>query len=331
VLDGLRWQEVFDGPERALMEEKTGGAQSPEELRKAYWRDTLEERRRALMPFLWELVAQKGQIYGNQHKNSVAQVTNGLKFSYPGYNEMLTGRPDPRINSNEFGPNPNVTVFEWLNGKPEFHHRVAVFATWNAFTEIFNEKRSGLFVRAGWDVSWPESLTPRQAELKKLYSTTTRVVDDDAFNAFVYENLLDYLDTHQPRALFIGYGEPDDWAHGGRYDLVLEAAHRTDAHIAELWTKMQAMPAYHDQVTFLITTDHGRGSGLKEWKNHDKNVAGAENIWIAVIGPDTPPLGEMMNVPRVTLSQIAATVAALLGQDFRAAVPEAAPPLPVFK
>ena len=25
---------------------------------------------------------------------------------------------------------------------------------------------------------------------------------------------------------------------------------------------MQANPAYHDQVTFIITADHGRGSGL---------------------------------------------------------------------
>jgi hypothetical protein len=37
----------------------------------------------------------------------------------------------------------------------------------------------------------------------------------------------------------------------------------------------------------------------------------------------------MANVPRVTQSQIASTIAALLGQDYRAAVPAAAPPLPV--
>jgi hypothetical protein len=82
-------------------------------------------------------------------------------------------------------------------------------------------------------------------------------------------------------------------------------------------------------VTFIITCDHGRGSGLKEWRNHDKNVDGAENIWIAVLGPDTPGKGEMTNVPRVTQSQIAATIAALLGQNYNADVPQAAPPLPV--
>ena len=329
VLDGLRWQEVFDGPDHSLMDEKVGGVQNLDALRKAFWRDTPEEGRKALFPFLWNVVAKNGQIYGNQHKNSVAQVANGLNFSYPGYNEMLTGHPDPRIDSNEFGPNPNITVFEWLNKKPEFRDRVAVFATWDVFAKIFNQNRSALFVRAGWDPPWPESLTPRQALLKKLYGTTTRVVDDDVFDSFVHENLLDYLESQQPRALFVGFGETDDWAHDGRYDLVLEAAHEADQRIAELWTKMQSIPAYHDQVTFIITADHGRGSGLTEWKNHGKNVVGAENIWVAVIGPDTPRLGEMADVPRVTQGQIAATIAALFGEDYNADVPDAARPLPV--
>ncbi len=94
---------------------------------------------------------------------------------------------------------------------------------------------------------------------------------------------------------------------------------------------MQAKPEYRDQVTFIITCDHGRGSGLKLWRDHDKNIDGAENIWIAVLGPDTPGTGEMNNIPRVTQSQIAATIAALLGQDYRAAVPQAAAPLPVLQ
>jgi hypothetical protein len=244
---------------------------------------------------------------------------------------MSTGYPNPAINSNEFGPNPNATVFEWLNDKPEFHGQVAVFGTWNTYNDIFRTKRSGLFVRAGWDLPWGASLTPQEQTLKTLYETTTRVEDDDAFDSFTHEDLLDYLQTHSPRALFVGYGGTDDWAHEGKYDLVLQAAHQDDQHIAELWNTMQAKPAYRDQVTFIITCDHGRGSGLKLWRDHDKDIDGAENIWIAVLGPDTPGTGEMTNAPRVTQNQIAATIAALLGQDYRAAVPQAAPPLPVLR
>ena len=330
VLDGFRWQEVFDGPEHDLMDAKHGGAQDAAQLRKDFWRDTPEEGRAALLPFLWTVVAKQGQIYGNRRKGSVAQVTNGFKFSYPGYNEMATGYPDPRINSNEFGPNPNATVFEWLNNLPEFRNQVAIFGTWDTFNDIFRAKQSGLLVRAGWTLPWTEPLTPREQLLKKLYETSTRVEDDDAPDSFTHEDLLDYLQTHSPRVLFVGYGETDDWAHAGKYDLVLQAAHEDDQRIAELWNTMQAKPEYHDQVTFIITCDHGRGSGLKLWRDHDKNIAGAENIWIAAIGPDTPASGEMANVPRVTQSQIAATIAQLLGQDYRSAVPQAAPPLPIL-
>jgi len=61
-----------------------------------------------------------------------------MAFSYPGYNEMLSGHPDARIDSNEYGPNPNLTVFEWLNGLPDLHGQVSAFATWNTFKDIFN-------------------------------------------------------------------------------------------------------------------------------------------------------------------------------------------------
>jgi hypothetical protein len=330
VLDGFRWQEVFNGAEHDLMDAKHGNAQDEAQLRKDFWRDTQEASREALMPFLWTVVAKQGQIYGNQHKGSVAQVTNGFKFSYPGYNEMSTGYPNPQINSNEFGPNPNATVFEWLNNQPEFHNQVAIFGTWDTFNDIFRAKQSGLLIHAGWNLPWAADLTPREQLLKKLYESSTRVEDDDAPDSFTHEDLLDYLQTHSPRALFVGYGETDDWAHAGKYDLVLQAAHEDDQRIAELWRTMQAKPEYHDQLTFIITCDHGRGSGLKLWRDHDKNINGAENIWIAVIGPDTPPTGEMANVPRVTQSQIAATIAQLLGQDYRASVPQAAAPLPVL-
>jgi hypothetical protein len=330
VLDGFRWQEVFNGPEHDLMNAKYGGAQDEAQLRKDFWRDTPEEGRKTLLPFLWTVVAKQGQIYGNRNKGSVAQVTNGFKFSYPGYNEMSTGYANPKINSNEFGPNPNATVFEWLNNQQGFHNQVGVFGTWDAFNDIFRAKQSGLLVHAGWTLPWGEQLTPREQLLKKLYETTTRVESDDAPDSFTHEDLLDYLRTHNPRALFVGYGGTDDWAHEGKYDLVLQAAHQDDQHIAELWNTMQAKPEYHDQLTFIITCDHGRGGGLKLWRDHDKNIAGAENIWIAVIGPDTPATGEMSNVPPVTQSQIAATIAALLGQDYRAAVSQAAPPLPVI-
>ena len=145
------------------------------------------------------------------------------------------------------------------------------------------------------------------------------------WDAFLQQTLLDVVAEEKPRLLFVGYGETDEWAHDGRYDLVLQSAHNVDGFIRELWDTMQAIPQYRDQTTFIVTTDHGRGDGPENWKNHDWNVEGAENMWIAVLGPDTPALGERRNTARVTQSQIASTVAALFGKDWRSVNPTRAP------
>jgi Type I phosphodiesterase / nucleotide pyrophosphatase len=328
VSDGLRWQEVFTGADPTLLNEKDGGIWDKEaDLRREFWRDDPAERRRALLPFLWNTVAVRGQIFGNQALGSVARVTNGLAFSYPGYNEMLTGHPDARINSNEFGPNPNVSVLEWLNTLPDLRGKVKVYATWATFKDILNVARSHLPLQVGWDLPYQGTLTPQQELLNRLYQSTTRMDDEDVYNAFMQVSLLDSFATHQPRVLFIGYGETDNWAHAGRYDLVLHSAHLFDHFVAELWERLQALPAYRDTTTFIITTDHGRGSGPTEWKEHGVEQKGSENIWIAVLGPDTAPLGERSRTGEVHQAQIAATVAALLGKDYPKAVPAAAPPI----
>jgi hypothetical protein len=335
VSDGLRWQEIFTGAEEDLLNDKEGGSWvSTEELRRRYWRDSASERRAALFPFLWGTVSKHGQIFGNQGLGSVAHVTNGKAFSYPGYNEMTTGYPNDAIDSNEFGPNPNPTVFEWLNKRPEYRGRVAVYGTWNVFDNIFNKQRSGLVMQTGWTLPPVAHVgaaaaveAPRAALLRELYATTTQFDEEDCPNSFLQVPLIDYVKTGQPRVLFVGYGETDNWAHQGRYDLVLDSAHRFDHFVEQLWHTMQSMPQYRGTTTFIITTDHGRGGGLTEWKEHGVEEKGSENIWIAVMGPDTEALGERARIAPVTQAQIAATVAALLGQDYPAAVPQAAQPI----
>ncbi len=326
VSDGLRWQEIFTGAEEDLLNDQAGGSWvAPEELRKRYWRTSAAERRALLFPFLWGTVAKRGQIYGNQTLGSVAHVTNGKAFSYPGYNEMSTGYPNDAIDSNEFGPNPNASVFEWLNKFDEFRGRVAIYGTWSAYDRIFNKERSGLTMQTGWVLDKKEHETARDALLRELFATTTEFDEEDSPNSFLQILTVDYVKTGKPRVLFVGYGETDNWAHQGRYDLVLESAHRMDGFVGQLWRTMQAMPEYRGTTTFIITTDHGRGSGLAEWKEHGVEEKGSENIWLAVMGPDTAPLGERARAQPVAQAQIAATLAAFVGRDYHAAVPQAAP------
>ncbi len=327
VPDGLRWQEVFAGAETGLMDRERGGVPDSERLRRDFSRPTPVEARRALLPFLWDVAVCRGQLFGNQQQGSVARVLNGLNFSYPGYNEMLTGRPDPRVNSNGIGPNPNATVFEFLNRQPELRGRVAAFGTWGVFADIFNQARSGLPVFAGWNPPSFARAVPRLAILSEVQRNMTRLWEDNLHDAFLQAWLKEYVREHRPRLLFVGYGETDEWAHMGRYDLTLRAAHQFDRFVAELWEILQDMPEYRDRTTFILAADHGRGDGPGNWQRHGRDVPGSEAVWIGVFGPDTEPLGERRNVPPVTLGQVAATVAALLGYDWQREAPEAAAPL----
>ncbi len=331
VTDGFRWQDLFRGPERRLMSRVAGGVADTTALLREFWRDDPRERRKLLFPFLWGDVAVQGVIVGNQDLGSVARITNPYKFSYPGYSELFTGFADPRINSNSYPPNPNVTVFEWLARQPRFRGKVGAVATWAVFRNIFNEQRAGLDVLDGWDEPFPGTLgaDPRRSLVNELYRTSVRVWDGNALDAPMHLATKEYIALRKPRVLFVGYGETDEWAHLRRYDLTLKAARQVDRDIADLWAFMQGMRQYRGRTTFIITTDHGRGGTTEDWISHGEDVAGAEDIWMAVIGPDTPPLGEIRGGAMATQAQVAATIAALLGleSEWAGFSPKSAPAL----
>ena len=325
MTDGLRWQESFRGAEPSLITKKYK-VKNEAALKKAYWRKTPEDRREALMPFLWGTIARDGQIYGNRDKGSDAYVTNGLFFSYPGYNETLCGFSDPHINSNDKIPNPNVTVFEWLNEKPAYRGRVAAFSAWDAFPFIFNAVRAGFPVVAGYDPLRDVADNPRVDLLNHIKSEIPRVWDDEPFDVIPFYTALEYLKQRRPRVLYISLGETDDWAHDGNYPEYLNAAHRVDEYLRVLWETVQSIPEYHDQTTLIFSPDHGRGERSK-WTDHGEKIPSSKYIWMGFLGPDTPALGERSHIPAVTQNQIAATLAAFLGEDYTAEVQKAGKPI----
>ncbi len=325
--DGLRWQEVFRGAEESLLNKEDGGVANPAAIRREFWRENVEARREALMPFFWKTVARQGQVFGNADQGSSARVTNGKNFSYPGYNEMLTGSADPRVDSNAKRPNPNVSVFEWLNRKHRYQGKVAAVGSWDVYPYIFNAKRSGLPVNAGWEAVTGSSLTDTQRAVNQMMSQSVRVWEDCRNDSMTFQVALDQLRRETPRVFYLGLGDTDEYAHGGRYDHYLQAAHNVDSQLETLWHALQSIPAYRGTTSLVVTTDHGRGDPPRDWRGHGEKVIGSEAIWIAVLGPDTPPKGERKNTEPVTQSQVAATLAALLGEDYNAENPAAARPI----
>jgi len=328
TMDGLRWQELFGGYQGALNNKEDGGVSRPEALAARFDRKAPEARREALLPFIWSVVAREGQVLGDPARGSRVRVTNGLWFSYPGYNEMLAGFADPRVDSNDKNVNPNLTVLEWLNRAPGFEGRVAAFGGWDVLPYIVAAERSGLHVN-GDGAPVLEPSTERERFLNEVAADLPPYWNGERFDAATMNGALEYFRTRQPRVLYVMLGETDSWAHGRRYDLYLDAAWRSDRFVRRLWEAAQALPAYRGRTALVLATDHGRGATPRDWTDHGAKVPAAEPIWMAVMGPGTPARG-VREGTEATQSQLAATVAALLGlgEEYRAAQPKAAPPLP---
>ena len=320
TLDGMRWQEVFGGADLALLTNKNFTRDSTETFNK-FWKNDINERRKKLFPFLWSTIATQGQIFGNRNYNNFVNVANPYRFSYPGYNEIFTGFADDSVNSNDKRWNKNTNVLEFINQQKNYRGKVAAFTTWDVFPYILNNKRSSVYVNADVDTlkfsgekfqlinDW-QFLTPRPVGVRP--------------DVITYIAAREYLKEYKPKVLYIAFDETDDLAHAGMYDQYLQSAAAEDKMLADLWNYIQSSPQYKNKTTLFITCDHGRGDKVKEeWQHHGSKIEGADQIWFAVIGPDTKPLGELKTQGQVYQKQFAATFASYLGLQFTANHPVA--------
>jgi hypothetical protein len=330
TLDGVRIQELFAGmdPVIANAPEADSGIYDLEVTRKRFWRDTPALRREALMPFFWKTLAPNGLVLGNQALGSRVTVRNEQWFSYPGYSEILTGEPQPEIKSNDFVRYPHETVLDYVHRRLALKPtEVAQIGSWDGFKYAASQKDGSFFMNGAYDLFPPELSNPEIDLLGKLRLQVMEMWDESSNDVLTFHLALAYLKRQQPRVLWIGLGQSDDWPHARRYDRLLDYLHLVDGLIGELWQTLQSQERYRGRTTLVITTDHGRGRTPKDWAEHDAGIEGSQDIWLAIIGPDTPAIGEAKNHAAVTQSDIAATMLQYLGLDYREFNPEAGPPV----
>lgn len=317
TLDGMRWQEVFTGADSGLIKNKKY-LEDAEVLQKRFWHDQPEVRREKLMPFFWSTLVKDGILLGNRVYGNNVNCSNNMWFSYPGYNEILSGyADDERINSNDKFNNPNETVLEFLNKQAKYKGKVAAFGSWDVFPSIINEERSGIPVNAGFESALDKNLSEREEFLNQLQIEIPSPWGGVRLDAFTHHYALEYMKKYKPRVVYIAYGETDDFAHNGKYDAYLKSAYQTDQFIKNIWEWIQAQPQYKNKTTILITTDHGRGTiPVDEWRSHGTKINGADQIWIAALGAGVKPKGEIKVSGQLYQNQVAATAAGLLGFNF---------------
>lgn len=315
TLDGYRWQELFTGADPQLLA-NVNYVSDTTDLKEKFWRDTPQERRSVLMPFIWERIAQGlGEIHGNREAGSKMDVANTMWFSYPGYNEILTGMTDDkRITSNNKIYNPNITILEELENHPRFTGKVAAFASWDVFPYIINTQRSQVPVNAGSAMAKGEDLTPIERFLNKIQPNTPSPFGSSArLDFFTDYYALEYIKRKHPDFVYIGNDETDDFAHQGDYSAYLRSAHGADKFLEELWIYLQSDPYYRDKTTIILTTDHGRGTEpLKNWTGHGSDIEGASETWLILFGAQAKKLGEVKREEQFHSTDIVETIKKIL-------------------
>jgi hypothetical protein len=299
--DGLRWQDLLHGIDPLLAREKSVSMDPAN--KDADGRRARYSTREKLLPFFWTTLAKSGTVLTD------VSVTNAYRVSYPGYSEILTGRAsDDIIKGNDPIQQPNETVLEFLKNKLKLRmQQVALFSSWDHFHYIAEHTPGTIFINAGYQD------LPSSPALSRLQHLALTPWDEARHDVFTFDLALDYLKQQKPRVLVVSFDETDDWAHAHRYDRVLDMIAAFDGFLNRLWTAVQSMPEYRNSTTLIVASDHGRGSTLTDWSDHGRKVQGADKIWMAILGPDTPAAGEVST--HAEQRDITPTIIKLLGQN----------------
>ncbi len=333
-LDGVRTQELFQGLDVDLLMKKNQGKKKEDlPLYQKYFGNKPKESREKLMPFFWkEWIPNHGVVIGNRHSdsNNTMKLLNRRRFSFPGYNEILSGTADDkRINSNSKIQNPNSTVLDFLKTKWNLtENQIACFASWDVFPYIVSSEFGSIYTNAGF-ADYPFGTSEKIKTLNAAQFEQPTPWDSVRHDYTTFSFALDFMKRNKPKVMYLSLGETDDWAHNDRYDRVLETLNRTDNYFKVLWNYLQSEEFYKDRTGVIICTDHGRGDNIFNWMSHNDKLPGAEYVWMAVISPNVEQRGEWRpsNSNTISQSQIASTLCALAGLNYLEFKPKAGEPI----
>ena len=325
TIDGVRAEDLFGGADSSLMSTpKDAGIEDTTAFRARWWRESAAERRRAVMPFLWDTLVPAGVIYGIGDR---VRVTNTHNFSGPGYTELFTGAARADVTTNDDRRYAHPTLFEAVARQPGRRDTdVAAFTSWTTQARL-TATRAGLFTSQGPFEALPQALAD-DGRLGRLQVIETRVRHDDRsmrYDAFTHELALAWLTRYRPTLLHIGYGETDVEAHGRHYDRYLAMLHDTDRMLSELMQAVAADPELAGHTTLVVTTDHGRGATSRDWTDHGRDIGNAARWWFLASGAGVDVRGVVSDP--MTQSQVAATILQLLGLTAEALTPPVAVPV----
>ncbi len=299
TLDGVRWQEVFDGVDARVAD--THGLRPAERV-----------SARELMPNLHRLIAHDGTALG-AGPDATAMRASGPNFvSLPGYIELLTGRASSGCADNDCARVGTATLFDELaaNGCG----RAALFSSWSGIGSAASLLAQTALVSAGRYAGEQRDLLEVDARVSAALTAGEGAgpsAGEGDFRPDVHtaEAGLAYLQAAHPRFLFIGLGETDEYGHADDYRAYLNALRSADAVIGRVAREVFRQIAAGRRSTLLITTDHGRADSFAP---HGGPYAESSRVWLVAAGSGIATRGIAHSGRARHLADVAPTIRQLL-------------------
>jgi hypothetical protein len=271
TIDGARWQEIFTGADPSRL-----GMPAP--------LPTAAE----LMPHLHAMQVALG-VPGA----GVIRATGPNYVSSPGYREILTGRASVECQSNDC---PRIASETLLDEASAAGLRVAAFASWERIDFAATARPGAFYVSAGraGDPTiepWPGAGDFRPDELTA-------------------ERALEHLVREEPDLLFLGLGEPDEYAHHGDYAGYVRSLRAADAILGRLEETLARMGARGAETHVFVTADHGRAG---DFRGHGGWAPESARVWLFASGPRVRARGAVQSPRERHLSDLAPTLRVVLG------------------
>jgi hypothetical protein len=299
VLDGVRWQEVFRGIDANLARGHAEPVVGP----------------RTLLPHLYAAIDERGAVIGAPGRGRTIAATGPNFISMPGYTEIFQGRPPEHCQNNDCPPPDMPTLVDEVRGAVASDADVAVFASWPGIGRVAAKTRSGIVLSAGRrDVVHAELLTYDSSTRGALESGAEAdpYPGDDDFRPDRYTGALAlaYLELQRPAFLFVGLGEPDEFAHRGDYAGYVRALRRADDFLGGLFASLDRMEDRGRRTLVLVATDHGRAA---DYRDHGGAFPESARVWLGAFGSAVQARGLLPASRHRRLTDIAPTVRRFMG------------------
>ena len=276
TIDGVRTKDIFNGPDHSLIEK----LRIKQKFYNRFGNKSVEE----LLPFLYNIIMPNSIVYTNMI------VKNKINISYPGYNDILTGKYiknneyREKINKNKKIPNPNKTFIELLiNKKKISKDKVVICTSWSNFINIFNYKRSKL-KPYNWVNEKKFKILSKKNKIiyphykYKYINKKTLIKQDLHHDPHVYEFFRKEILIKKPNLMFLGLGMTDRFAHQNDYIEYWNHLILFDDILTNLIETLKSLKIYND-TKIIITTDHGRGNNYNTWTSHNKQIINSKHTW----------------------------------------------------